>query len=119
MAPQLRARSFDRWLEAEFEDLELPPALDQLRPAASAAEPPASATADEPSDLDSLHAGGFAYAKGLRNRPALNFEVLELLWFDAAAGRWVCAVGDGEHVRLKAVNLVPVPDSLSGDDDDP
>ena len=115
--PQLRARSFDRWLEAEFKDLELPPALDQLHPAASAAEPPASATADEPSDL-SLHAGGFAYAKGLRNRPALNFEVLELLWLDAAAGRWVCAVGDGEQVRLKPVNLVPVPVHLSGGSED-
>ena len=115
---QVRARSSDRWLEEEFKDLEPSPALDQLHPAASAAELPASATADEPSDL-SLHAGGFAYAKDLRNRPALNFEVLKLLWFDAAAGRWVCAVGDGEHVRLKAVNLVPVPDSLSGDDDDP
>ena len=95
--------------------------MDQLQPAAAAAaEPPASAAAnepDEPDDLDSLHAGGFAYAKGLRNRPDLNYECLELLWFDAAAERWVCMYGD-EQLRLEPVNLVPVPDTLSGDDED-
>ena len=117
--PQLRARSFDRWLAAEFEDLELFPALGQQHPAAAAAEASSSATAAEPCDLATLHAGGHAYATGLRNRPELNFECLELLWFDAAAGRWVCEVGDGEQVRLKPVNLAPVPDNLSGDDDDP
>ena len=117
--PQLRARSFDRWLAAEFKDLELPPALDQQHSAATAAEPLASATVGEPCDPATLHAGGFAYAKGLRNRPALNYEVLGLLWFHSAADCWVCAVGDGEQVRFRQVNLVPVPDIMSGDEDDP
>ena len=118
-ASRYRARSFDRWLETEFKGLEPPPALDRQHPAAAAAEASSSATAAEPCDLATLHAGGHAYATGLRNRPELNFECLELLWFDAAAGRWVCEVGDGEQVRLRPVNLVYVPDILSGDEDDP
>ena len=118
-ASRYRARSFDRWLETEFKGLEPPPALDRQHPAAAAAEASSSATAAETCDLATLHAGGHAYATGLRNRPELNFECLELLWFDAAAGRWVCEVGDGEQVRLRPVNLVYVPDILSGDEDDP
>ena len=67
-----------------------------------------------PAPPQTLQAGGFAYATGLRHRPALNDEILQLVRFDSAADRWICAVGDGEQVRLRPFNLVHVPD----DDDD-
>ena len=134
--PQPRALEFERWLEAEFKDLEQPLALNQQHPAAKAAERTASATtgpgplceahelddeeaatalaATQPCDSATLQAGGFAYATGPRHRPALNDDILQLVRYDSAADRWICAVGDGERVRLRPFNLVHVPD----DDDD-
>ena len=57
-----------------------------------------------------LEASGFAYVRGLVNRPELNDEILQLARFDAQAGRWVCTAGDGEQLRLRLNNLVPVSD---------
>ena len=104
---QLQALDFERWLDAGFPDQE--PLLGLVQPRESALQPPARepppALPQGGPNTAALQAGGFAYATGLRN----NDEILELVRFVPAADRWICAVGDGEQVRLRPVNLVHVP----------
>ena len=98
---QLQETEFQHWLEANFKDLEQPPALHPPRDSAAqtpASEPP---SASETSSRAELQAGSFAHVVGLTKRPDLNDEVLQLVRYDPAADRWICAKGDGEQLRLR------------------
>ena len=73
-----------------------------------AAAPGAAAASAEPPRA--LHAGGFAYVTGIAGRTGLNDEVIQLGRLDTTADRWVCEKGDGEMLRIRPANLVPLSD---------
>ena len=48
----------------------------------------------------SLVAGHIAAIKALVKRPELDRQLVRLIEYDTAAGRWVCALRSGERLRI-------------------